>query len=166
MLYNAGSARLAPTLGKIRRTCLIKNLSTGRNGRGGTFASGMSWYRNLPEALRRRYPVLRDREDQLLEPVRGDLPMKWLWITLPVVSLFLVVPALAENKSDSKPSISISPGELAPTQEMWFYEQYQKQYMDPKTTVRLKAEFRAEERMRRIAALRWFGFSNQRPTAS
>ncbi len=92
--------------------------------------------------------------------------MKWLWTTLPVVSLFLVVPALAENKSDSKPSVSISPGELAPTQEMWFYEQYQKQYMDPKTTVRLKAEFRAEERMRRIAALRWFGFSNQRPTAS
>ena len=92
--------------------------------------------------------------------------MKWLWTALPLVLLFLVAPALAENKPDSKPSISISPGELAPTQEMWFYEQYQKQYTDPKTTVRQKAEFRAEERMRRIAALRWYGFSNQRPTAS
>jgi len=90
--------------------------------------------------------------------------MKWLWMTLPVVSLFLVVPCLAENR-DSKMSIGISPGELAPTQDMWFYEQYQKEYMDPKATVRQKAEFRAEERMRRITALRWFGFSNQRPSA-
>ncbi len=91
--------------------------------------------------------------------------MKWLWTTLPVLSLFLVVPSLAENKSDAKTTIGISPGELAPTQEMWFYEQYQKQYMDPKSVVRQKAEFRAEERMRRITALRWFGFSNQRPAA-
>ncbi len=90
--------------------------------------------------------------------------MKWLWTTLPLVSLFLAVPCLAENK-DSKMSIGISPGELAPTQEMWFYEQYQKQYADPQTVVRQKAEFRAEERMRRVTALRWFGFSNQRPSA-
>ena len=90
--------------------------------------------------------------------------MKWLWTTVPVVSLFLVMPCLAENK-DSKTGIGISPGELAPTQEMWFYEQYQKQYADPNATVRQKAEFRAEERMRRMTALRWFGFSNQRPIA-
>ena len=102
--------------------------------------------------------------------------MKWLWTTLPVVSVFLVVPSLAQDKKElpnkesrheaSKASIGISPGELAPTQEMWFYEQYQKHYTDPKIVVRQKAEFRAEERLRRIAALRWFGFSNQRPTAS
>ena len=112
--------------------------------------------------------------------------MKWLWTTLPVVSLSLVVPALAQTKLefkqdkpdvkqsapetrppklDSKANISVSPGELAPTQDMWFYEQYQKQYTDPKTVVRQKAEFRGEERQRRIAALRWFGFSNQRPSA-
>jgi hypothetical protein len=91
--------------------------------------------------------------------------MKWLWTALPSVSLFLVVPALAENKPDTKPRIEIAASELAPTQEMWFYEQYQKQYTDPKSVVRQKAEFRAEERQRRIAALRWFGFSNQRPTA-
>ena len=91
--------------------------------------------------------------------------MKWLWMTLPVVSLFLAGPSLAQNKSDSKIGIGISPGELAPTQEMWFYEQYQRQYSDPKSVVRQKAEFHAEERQRRIAALRWYGFSNQRPTA-
>jgi hypothetical protein len=92
--------------------------------------------------------------------------MKWLWTILPVVSLFLVVPSLAADKPDAKATIGISAGELAPTQDMWFYEQYQKQYTDPKTVVRQKAEFRAEERMRRISALRWYGFSNQRPAAS
>lgn len=92
--------------------------------------------------------------------------MKWLWITLPVVSLFVGAPSFAQNKADSKAGIGISAGELAPTPEMWFYEQYQKQYAEPKTVVRQKAEFRAEERQRRIAALRWYGFSNQRPTAN
>ncbi len=91
--------------------------------------------------------------------------MKWLWIALPVVSLCLAVPCQAQNRAESKPSIGVSPGELTPTQDMWFYEQYQKQYTDPKVAVRQQAEFRSVERQRRIAALRWFGFSNQRPTA-
>lgn len=89
--------------------------------------------------------------------------MRWLWIALPVVLVIWAVPCVAENHRDTKPSISIATGELAPTQEMWFYEQYQKQYLDPKTAVRQKAEFRSSERQRRIAALRWYGFSNQRP---
>jgi hypothetical protein len=92
--------------------------------------------------------------------------MKWLWIALPVVCLCLAVPCQAQNRSDSKATIGVSPGELAPTQEMWFYEQYQKQYTDPKAAVRQQAEFRSVERLRRIAALRWFGFSNQRPSAN
>ncbi len=92
--------------------------------------------------------------------------MKWLWIALPVVWLGLAVPCQAQKASDSKTTIAVSPGELAPTQEMWFYEQYQKQYTDPKAAVRQQAEFRAVERQRRIAALRWFGFSNQRPFAN
>ena len=91
--------------------------------------------------------------------------MKWLWIALPVMSLCLAVPCQAQNRAESKPSIGVSPGELTPTQDMWFYEQYQKQYTDPKVAVRQQAEFRSVERQRRIAALRWFGFSNQRPTA-
>jgi hypothetical protein len=97
--------------------------------------------------------------------------MKWLWTTLPVVSLALVLPCQAENNpklnsnSNSTSTIGITPGELAPTQEMWFYEQYQKQHTDPKVAVRQQAEFRFAERQRRIAALRWYGFSNQRPAA-
>jgi hypothetical protein len=92
--------------------------------------------------------------------------MKWLWIALPVVSLSMVLPCQAQNNSESKTTIGISPGELAPTQEMWFYEQNQKRYADPKVGVRQQAEFRSAERQRRMAALRWFGFSNQRPTAA
>ncbi len=95
--------------------------------------------------------------------------MKRYWTMLPLVCLCLLAPSLAAEKSapksEAKTTIGISPGELAPTQEMWFYEQYQKQYTDPKAVVRQKAEFRGEERMRRIAALRWYGFSNQRPMA-
>jgi len=91
--------------------------------------------------------------------------MKWLWIVLPMVCVVLVVPCAAENNRDTKSTISISPGELTPTPDMWFYEQYQKQYLDSKTAVRQKAEFRAAERQRRISALRWYGFSNSRPTS-
>jgi len=79
-----------------------------------------------------------------------------------------VVTGLAE-KSDIKtqPMVTtVSPGELKATPEMWFYEQYMHQYQDPKMAVRANAEFRAEQRQRRLAAMQWFGFSNSRPRAS
>ncbi len=80
-----------------------------------------------------------------------------------------VVPGVAQDRpgATSAPfSESISPGEMAPTPEMWFYQQYRSDYADPKMAVRKKAEFRAEQRQRRMAALKWFGFSNQRPNCS
>jgi hypothetical protein len=58
--------------------------------------------------------------------------MKCLWTTLGAMSLLLVTPVLAaEKKSDArsdarapetKLGIGVASGELAPTQEMWFYE--------------------------------------------
>jgi len=60
---------------------------------------------------------------------------------------------------------SISTGQITPTPEMWFYQQYMDQYQDPQMSVRRKAEFQAEQRARRLAALRWFGLSNSRPLA-
>jgi len=60
----------------------------------------------------------------------------------------------------------ISPGQVQPTPEMWFYQQYKNDYLDPKMAVREKAEFKALQRQRRIAARKWFGFSNARPTHS
>ncbi|MBN1394017.1 MAG: hypothetical protein JW959_03215 [Pirellulales bacterium] len=60
----------------------------------------------------------------------------------------------------------VSPGELKATPEMWFYDQAMRQYNNPKAMVRLKAEFHAWQRMRRLASMRWFGLSNSRPMAS
>ena len=90
--------------------------------------------------------------------------MKWLAIPslVFVVSVFAAAPAAAQ---DRKTGIGISPGEVTATPDMWFYEQSLRQYNDPKSAVRQKAEFRTAERMRRLAALRWFGFSNSRPIA-
>jgi hypothetical protein len=94
--------------------------------------------------------------------------MKWLGIALCLVLFLAAAPAFAEKPVVGEIGFSggISPGELAPTPEMWFYEQYAHQYQDPKAAVRQKAEFRAAQRQARIAARRWFGFSNARPTAA
>ncbi|HUY89588.1 MAG TPA: hypothetical protein VMV10_12710 [Pirellulales bacterium] len=52
------------------------------------------------------------------------------------------------------------------TPEMWFYQQEMRRYEDPRAAVRRKAEFRAAQRQRRIAAMDWYGFSNSRPLAN
>jgi hypothetical protein len=49
---------------------------------------------------------------------------------------------------------------------MWFYEQDLRRHDDPKMAVRRKAESRAQQRQDRLAATRWYGISNSRPTAS
>lgn len=97
--------------------------------------------------------------------------MKWLAISTPILVACLVVPVLAE-----KPTVVVRPaptaganfsmGQLSPTPEMWFYEQYLRQYQDPRVAVRSAAEFRAEQRQRRLAAAKWYGISNQRPSAA
>ena len=61
------------------------------------------------------------------------------------------------------PITSISPGEIKATPEMWFYEQYMRQYQDPKMAVRANAEFKADQRQRRLAAMHWFGFRTAGP---
>lgn len=68
-------------------------------------------------------------------------------------------------RGNQKQSKYLSPGEVQATPEMWFYEQAMRQYNDPNLAVRRAAEFRAEQRMRRIESRKWFGLSNARPTA-
>lgn len=60
----------------------------------------------------------------------------------------------------------VTSGEVKPTSEMWFYDQAMRQYKDPQTAVRAKADFRAQSRERRIESMKWFGMSNSRPRAS
>ena len=64
------------------------------------------------------------------------------------------------------PAQILSPGEVAATPEMWFYEQERLRYADPRQAVRAQAEYRALQRSRRLAALKWFGLSNSRPIAN
>ena len=93
--------------------------------------------------------------------------MKRLSIAVPILLLLVAVTATAQEPAAKKagPKGNISPGELTPTPEMWFYEQFRIQYQDPKAMVRKRAEFRAAQRQRRIAARKWFGLSNVRPQA-
>ncbi len=62
--------------------------------------------------------------------------------------------------------VAVSSGELKVTPEMWFYDQAMRQYKDPKAQVRVREEFRTQQRIRRLESMRWFGFSNSRPRAS
>ena len=61
---------------------------------------------------------------------------------------------------------AVSPSELKVTPEMRFYDQAMRQYKDPKMAVRARAEYRADQRQRRLESMKWFGFSNRRPRAS
>jgi hypothetical protein len=54
----------------------------------------------------------------------------------------------------------------ATTPDMWYYEQAQREYNNPKLAVRHKAEVEAALRQQRIAARDWYGVSNSRPIAN
>jgi hypothetical protein len=62
------------------------------------------------------------------------------------------------------PIRATSLSEITPTPEMWFYEQKRQERSDPRNAVRANAEFRAEQRRERLAAMQWFGYSAARPT--
>jgi hypothetical protein len=96
--------------------------------------------------------------------------MKRLSIAVSAVFILAAAPALAQTPLAQPtpaqrlgPDTAISPGELTPTPEMWFYEQNRRDYLDPQLAVRRNAEYRAARRLERMAAMDWFGFSNQRP---
>ena len=91
----------------------------------------------------------------------------------PVIAFALVLmvcgaPVRAERPVTTSLGLgtAVSTGELKATPEMWFYDQAVRQHLDPKMAVRAKAEFRNEQRQRRIESLKWFGLSNSRPRAS
>ena len=73
-------------------------------------------------------------------------------------------PAPGEKQPPIERATSFS--QMTPTPGMWFYDQAQRQYNDPKQSVRRKAEFMADQRRRRIAAMAWYGFSNSRPVVN
>jgi hypothetical protein len=62
----------------------------------------------------------------------------------------------------SAPSLSNPPV----TPELWVYSQEQQRHDDPAQAVRRKAELKADQRLARLAALKWYGQSNSRPEVS
>lgn len=68
-----------------------------------------------------------------------------------------------EKEADSDPSRQLSWGRVTPSESMWMYEQQKRDYLDPTLAMRRRAEFNAWQRRHRLAAQRWFGYSNSRP---
>jgi hypothetical protein len=94
--------------------------------------------------------------------------MKRLVLALAFVLLLGVGTAMAERPTTTAGlglDSAISSGDLRVTPEMWFYDQALRQYKDPKMAVRARAEYRTEQRTRRLESMRWFGMSNSRPRA-
>lgn len=68
-------------------------------------------------------------------------------------------------RREESPTIP-TPSLTSATPEMWFYEQERARQENPKTALRRKAELRSAQRAQRIAAMKWYGMSNSRPTAN
>ena len=56
--------------------------------------------------------------------------------------------------------------QVTQTEDMWFYLQELRRYDDPQVIIRSKAEKKADQRRQRLAAMKWFGWSQGRPSAS
>ncbi len=55
---------------------------------------------------------------------------------------------------------------MAQTEDMWFYMQELRRYDDPQVVIRRKAERKADQRRHRLAAMKWYGYSQSRPSAN
>jgi len=71
-----------------------------------------------------------------------------------------------EPKTSKLGAEATSLGHITPTPEMWFYDQELRQRYSPALAVRRKAEFETDQRMRRMAAREWYGYSALRPAAN
>jgi hypothetical protein len=78
---------------------------------------------------------------------------------VPTATLQAPVPAGAQFTPPNLTTPTVTP-------ELWLYSQELQRHDDPAQAVRRRAEFRADQRSQRLAALKWFGLSNSRPQAS
>jgi hypothetical protein len=72
----------------------------------------------------------------------------------------------ARNLRREETRLIEAPSLTSATPEMWFYEQERARQESPKFAVRRKAELRSTQRQQRLAAMKWYGISNTRPTAN
>src|SRR5687767_9738479 len=84
-------------------------------------------------------------------------------LSIPLVAV-MALAGSAQQPEGSKPDSTPDAATLSP--EMWFYKQQIERYDSPKMAVRRNAEFQHQQRIARLEALKWYGFSNSRPVAS
>lgn len=65
------------------------------------------------------------------------------------------------DRREADDSQVLMPAQVTP--EMWIYSQEMQRYEDPRQAIRRRAELKAAQRHSRLAAMKWFGFSNARP---
>ena len=88
-------------------------------------------------------------------------------------------PLVTKGQVNAQPAVTLQaplpsahhfaiPNVTAPpaTPELWVYSQEWRRHDDPAQAVRRKAEMKADQRLGRLGAMKWFGFSNARPQAS
>lgn len=92
--------------------------------------------------------------------------MAWLASGFAIVAAQQPVSIPPEPVQEHAPFTAPSLSAPQVTPELWVYSQEQRRHDDPLQAVRRKAEFSANQRQARLAATRWYGFSNARPTAS
>lgn len=111
--------------------------------------------------------------------------MKKFIFTIIGVGLLLASPALAQEVVETPPAsepkmvvqpacsteapnqtIMLSGSTLEPTAAMWFYQQERRDLLNPKLAVQRLEAIKGMQRRQRIAARKWFGYSNLRPRAN
>lgn len=71
------------------------------------------------------------------------------------------------RRDDSQTTVVAEPAvSTRLTPELWLYEQERIRMDDPAQAVRRKAEIRGIQRSERMAAMKWYGMNNTRPTFS
>lgn len=96
--------------------------------------------------------------------------MKRLLLGLTFLPAMLVCSVLAAQDPDKLNLANGDQGarlnEMAQTEDMWFYMQELRRYDDPQVVIRRKAEKKADQRRQRLASMKWYGYSQSRPSAS
>ncbi len=95
--------------------------------------------------------------------------MKRLILGFAILPAMLVCSVVTAQDVDKvkKPIGQLVVGDQAvQSEDMWFYLQELRRYDDPQQTIRRKAELKAQQRRQRLAAMKWYGWSQSRPIAN
>ena len=85
---------------------------------------------------------------------------------LPAILLCSAVAGQDLDRLQRPADQSLTSDQVAQTEDMWFYLQELRRYDDPQVIIRRKARKKADQRRQRLAAMKWYGYSQGRPPAN